>query len=906
MKAAPGELAGENLIAELSSGQNVLLLGRSGLGKSFHLEHYRRRCAESGEIPILVHAGHYRGDLNRAIHKAIGPYTSLTPAELLDAAGRIGMRVVLIVDDWNKCPAGSQGDLGSDLASFQVRYGARVVVAAQQRPLLPFFTKFRGLELAALRPEQKRQIFAFHVGPPDANRECSLSEAFSTAFDLSVAARSCKSGSLPATRWELYDSYTRSRLPNPAARATARQLAWFMGENIKPFLSTAEYERISERFASELGAPVTVVEEVTKSGLVVIEGDTVAFEHDLLRDFFRSESLLRDASGQTLIDKLLEPKYADLAEFVVPNIAEETTLLGLLAHADSRLLSLGFRGGLGPRAQSVIRQQCHDLLLRTRDRLPQVRVEPVVGEFEDGRKFVSSAHTDERSSASSHERVICAVIVDNLEDYALREAFLELLDVGEWALKAAADEAARAQGLKPLPVWRELMRLNVVCRHSGSIHPLLLMSANLRDTPRFGESSRPSPLRDALLERARAKSSGALVQLILMSELRYSEAIAIEDVVNLFTQAWSSGVYIIQMEALDFVHSCASAICKEGPQAEARIIELLEGVDVSKNVMLSTQWLEARASFTGFDCGITTEDALAEYRRIIATAANGDDPLWELERERDPDATFAQFASSFASSALGKIFEDIFQGVYYEAYELLAAAEKQRLLTLALQDRQSHLFQAWYLRELRKVGCNGAKDILARLGSRIDGDAFCPQETVETFAVANEAWASISEEPLHYADPSSPDHRVWAIAGELIFWLSRPDGQNTPARAATLFVDLRGAPEAVPDVLHHLGSGYMGTRQAAPFTTWLAKHRDGVRAVLDCCLEHEGRLTSAFKGAEYRQRELFSWVISTLAEIGDSKSIQRLRVWTDHPVYGKGAIRAIETIEQRDASAARV
>src|SRR5262249_28951176 len=132
----------------------------------------------------------------------------------------------------------------------------------------------------------------------------------------------------------------------------------------------------------------------------------------------------------------------------------------------------------------------------------------------------SAAHTDVGSSASPYERMLCSVIADNLDNCALRQAFLELLDVGEWALKAAADEAAKAQRLKPLPVWRELMQLNVVCRHSGPIHPLLLMCVDFRDNSPLGKSSRPSPLQDALLERIRAKTSGSLVQLLLMSALR--------------------------------------------------------------------------------------------------------------------------------------------------------------------------------------------------------------------------------------------------------------------------------------------------------------------------------------------------------------------------------------------------
>jgi hypothetical protein len=60
-----------------------------------------------------------------------------------------------------------------------------------------------------------------------------------------------------------------------------------------------------------------------------------------------------------------------------------------------------------------------------------------------------------------------------------------------------------------------------------------------------------------------------------------------------------------------------------------------------------------------------------------------------------------------------------------------------------------------------------------------------------------------------------------------------------------------------------------------------------------------GRLTSTFRGAEHRQRELFSWVIETLAEIGDDESLAKLRGWTNHVIYGKLAIRALVTIERQ-------
>jgi len=130
---------------------------------------------------------------------------------------------------------------------------------------------------------------------------------------------------------------------------------------------------------------------------------------------------------------------------------------------------------------------------------------------------------------------------------------------------------------------------------------------------------------------------------------------------------------------------------------------------------------------------------------------------------------------------LGKIFEDIFQGAYYEAYQLLPEEEKRKLLILALQDTHVGLFTDWCMRQLCKIGCGDAQDVLRRYGSRIDPETFSSQDCVECFSMANEAWAKIAGELISYREISSPDHQVWAIIGELIFWAKRQDDANLRA-----------------------------------------------------------------------------------------------------------------------------
>lgn len=416
------------------------------------------------------------------------------------------------------------------------------------------------------------------------------------------------------------------------------------------------------------------------------------------------------------------------------------------------------------------------------------------------------------------------------------------------------------------------------------------------------------PIHDALLQRVREDKAGAFALLLLMFDLRFykpifelrsRDPIDLADILAIARQAWDTNAYIIRLEALELLQSNARVIRERGPEAEAAVVNLLETFDVSKNILLSTQWLETRSCFAGFETGIDVDSALDEFRGIIATAAAGDDPLYQLEREADPNITFSQFIASRASGALGNIFEDIFQGAYYEAYDLLRAEEKKTLLTLALQETRIGLFTDWYLTQLCTVGCEGAEDVLRRYGARIDPNAFCPQECVTCFILAHEAWAKIANNPIPYQDVSSEDHRVWAIVGEFIFWLGDQDNTESAGRISFLCDELLRFPRALPGVLREID------RSASVFKALLTRYGDGIRKTLHESLRYEGQVTSVFRHLQSCQNELFLWTISMLADIGDRESIILLKPWTESATYGKDVICAIEQIEQRESGPRR-
>jgi hypothetical protein len=251
------------------------------------------------------------------------------------------------------------------------------------------------------------------------------------------------------------------------------------------------------------------------------------------------------------------------------------------------------------------------------------------------------------------------------------------------------------------------------------------------------------------------------------------------------------------------------------------------------------------------------------------------------------------------------MFEYAVQSAYSEAYESLRDEEKKKLLIFSLRG-ESGLFvnSYWYLDLLSKLGFDGAEDILARYGGRIDPESHCPQDNVACFVTANEAWAQIADQPLPYLDSSSPDHRVWAVLGDLLYWLNRRD-RDSAERVSFLSQELKSYPEALPDALRQLERcNYMRIRPTSALQSLLAAQADAVRDALHGTLQSARHLTSVFRGGPIPLVELVQWTISTLGEIGDGKTVSFLRGWTENAICGRDAIHAIEQIEHRLASRA--
>ncbi len=291
---------GQGLIKRLSEPENFVIIGPSGSTKTFHLHHLTlAMSAKDEELPVLIEAKRYRGgDFWTVLKHGTAPLFRGDPKELLEAIRACGLRPVLIIDALNECSASHLPELIRGAQAFALQYEARVVLTSQTEVDLPGDLHSTTIPLALPDLIHKRCIYAYHarlVATPDVDVFCA---GFTNAYDLAVAGLCHNSGMPPESRTELYDRYIRRCLSEHTAVSSAllRTIAGEMAKAISTVWSRDMFERAAERFLIEQNASLEMLDELRCCRLIELTDDTFSFEHELLFDYFKAESLRRQVS----------------------------------------------------------------------------------------------------------------------------------------------------------------------------------------------------------------------------------------------------------------------------------------------------------------------------------------------------------------------------------------------------------------------------------------------------------------------------------------------------------------------------------------------------------------------------------------------------------------------------------
>jgi hypothetical protein len=900
-----GPNRGRVLITRLMEPRNCILVGPSGSCKSFHLRHLVASLASDGkEVPILVDPkGYAGGKFSDLLQQSISPFTRVKIAELRKDISDCGLHPVLVVDALNECPESFRTKLFEKIQAFVVHYEARLVMADQGQVELAPELRSDAIPIALPEGDEKVQIFAYYAGVEPTDRFSYLSRSFTNAFDLQIAGKCHARGDNPASRWELYGRYVRDSLKGEhiVASAFLRTIAGEMTEALSMSIGRDLFEFLAESFYSQEGETLSAIQSLLESRLILAGDKYIWFEHELLLDFFKAQYLWRkNDSPENLANALSRPRNCHLVELMLPQCSDTTSLEAVLAKTeDAKTFGLALRGHCGPLATATVQKHCLALIELGVAELSRMKVICESTDGEDGRKRLVGFNISGIQPLSEYGILLSRTVAENLGDSAIQKEFLNLLELTDTRFLEFVRCAAQEAGVGLRGAYSEALRSYGGLLHYGAAP---FVSAAILTAIRYSRmDSRPNegplPILGQLVSNVRTCETRYFSFFTLLIELQHdSTGLALEDLIDLADRGWKSGVGWLRMEAvrlLRYLHHRASTF---GEDSVGRIRDLLQGFETT-DIFLNTELLETLAAYDGFDRPVSEDDAMSEMHNLIDAT---DEPNAEqLELADLFETTWPQYRRDQAYGALGKIFEDIFQGAYYEAYQALSEFKRKKLLELAAMSshRGSHI--DWILWELVAVADAESIPVFHLFATELDENTPFRQDVVSAFLAGIRGYARLSNQPPVIPEDAKNDRRAWAVVGAILFWWmkgSDQDGADDEINKGWKRLQQQYS-SCFPDILHNIKHSQW--RRGESFINLATLFPDQVRSLLETAVRCRQSLTSLFPYGGSENADVLKTAISTLGAVGTGSSIEVLNNLAEDPRFGRDAVHAIQAIRSR-------
>lgn len=883
----------------LAVGAAVTITGPSGSGKTHLVRHAVVGRISIDVVPVWLSCREHEGDtFSVAMAKAAARFSTRQWSDLFMRARRQGLVPIIVLDGLGECSPEQQRALLDGARAYRNTNTCALVVT-DQAPVP--IDALRHLRTQRPSPEERDLLLASYGAP-----RLPGADAFSTPWELTMAARCAADLPPGADSVDVFDTYCRRTSSSEVQRDQLRALAITMRRSMRLSLPLSG---VRSAVAEHAGRTATAdeIDALLDSPLLDVGVQQVSFTHETLTRFLAAQHLVTGASdGVDLAQRLREPALADLADTAVRLEADVSRRVDALRElGDPTLLAHAALGGLGPateqRVLAIMRQTLKDSqaitsaarFVYTDDPrwpgpLPGHWLRPPLTDQDlavlaaCGRRDVASVLLPE-----------VAVLLDDTDTHAA-EAMRLLGEQGVRQPITAVAAATYTSGMTR--TWEDAPTAAGLVAGDLPATVVLRAAYSARFQHRPGPSASAAAMRFARPGPARWGRISAALKLLDVDGSRDLSLIP-----QLVAEAWNLRGYHLRLDALYAAQ--LGARCGDASVRE-QLRELLETFDVSHNLAYSTLLVEALAACGAIEPMATVQDLREEAADILAEADHPDAP-------------------GRARSFLGRQFEDeaIF-GPVSEVVAELPPAALVALCGLALEDDHPaiSIVRAW---AVARVADNIAfaaarqRDVLAAIAAAPPADSVMADDGLGAHFDALRAWAALSEQLPAPSGQAGLAQRTWRLVDELVFPLMRRltdgggagaaaggpvgDADHTNADAGAIWEELLDLcrPTAVDALARLSRSSGWGTEGNAIYSHLAVAYPAQLRSLFEWGLDNWSQVHPATGSHVNARRES---LVQALGHLGDARTRVLLESHLEDPELSSAVVAAIGEIEARRAA----
>jgi hypothetical protein len=864
-------------------GEHIQLIGSSGCGKTLLARHMALAALRSGRLPIVASAKEYEGKLSALLDRSVAHLHPNTAIHFLQAADRNGSQLTLVLDGLNECPKKWQKSLLKDLQAFYLRWRTPILSTSQDPVTLTESLSGSRVTFAPLTADQRLAILRSYARTEVPEDILSLCEPFETPYELSIAADCLSELEGLTSRASLFDAYVRRRCERTESPAIVRSIvcgfAGRMQRRLVSSLTMNDAWRVAHGVLVSEGGRSQHFADALGCGMLEVRQGRCMFRHEILERFFQAEALVRqDRTPGDIASAVALPRNRALAEFVIGTEPDQGAIREyLVSLADPRVIGECLRGKMGELAREVATSECLRLLHEAEMGLEGLDVD-IEGDEEYRHLTITRG-----PSWSAYDCAVMQAIGEALSEGLFLEAFFRLVRHTEEACRwSLANRPGAGWRLRVGDVTCLFASLFVFQGGDRRVFPASVMYHSARFRLAIGNGSKdPGPILE-LTANLSERTHGEL--LLLCRFLRRPDPSLSDIVPRLVRSCWESRVYHLRLEGLEYAAACSSYL--EGAPRE-ELIEFLGSLP-STNVFLNSAIIDAMMSYDLVEPIVSAEHAARELQEL-------------LELPNDPEA------QQRANGAVNSIFEDIYQGVYYEAIESLPKDARVRLFTMAALGAPNYgMFTDWILNRLVELGDPASFPAFEKWCSPPDGSSFSPQDATRCYIAAVIGRSAFAAAPPALEAEESDDRCAWWAYGAILHWMLRPGLSEDERRSACAPLWerlLRELPFEAVDPLYRFEQivDARPGRERRVLKLLSDTFSDRVRRILEFGLKHRDRLTSLFRQPCF-QEDRPRFIIRWLGEVGDQNTVKILEPLVDSADLGADAVKSVRILRMAGTS----